>query len=454
MAASPRGWRGRGAKGIGASLPRKEDDRFMRGRGQYVAESDCRDARRRVPAQPGRACAHPRHREARRAARRRLHRGGSRRREADPGGLRRCAGFKTSEQPVARRRQGAPRRRDRSRCASPRRGPRPRTSRRGRRRPRGTARRRRHARGAPARRRARARAVGRQRLSRNFVDDDHREVALRRADQGHARISHRAPMHGADRRARRASRIGTTRSTSSMLHSATRCRTSCAPASPNVSASMKARSASSRPTSAAASATRAFCCRRRSALGWLAMRLRPSGALDRGPARASDRQRQLPRAPLPHHRLRRARRPLRGIDCEATVDSGAYSSYPFSACLEAGAGGEHPAGALRFAAYRCRTWSVATNKMPDPAVSRRRPHRRVLRDRTDDRRDRARAGVEPHEVRLDKSRAPPEADAVRQHHQQAFRQRRLSGMRCAARWPRSSSTGFASARARASRTAA
>jgi carbon-monoxide dehydrogenase large subunit len=26
---------------------------------------------------------------------------------------------------------------------------------------------------------------------------------------------------------------------------------------------------------------------------------------------------------------------LRGIDCEATVDSGAYSSYPFSACLEA-----------------------------------------------------------------------------------------------------------------------
>ncbi len=26
---------------------------------------------------------------------------------------------------------------------------------------------------------------------------------------------------------------------------------------------------------------------------------------------------------------------LRGIDCEATVDSGAYSAYPFSACLEA-----------------------------------------------------------------------------------------------------------------------
>ncbi len=32
---------------------------------------------------------------------------------------------------------------------------------------------------------------------------------------------------------------------------------------------------------------------------------RPSGALDRGPARAADRQRQLPRAPLRHHRLRR-----------------------------------------------------------------------------------------------------------------------------------------------------
>ena len=34
---------------------------------------------------------------------------------------------------------------------------------------------------------------------------------------------------------------------------------------------------------------------------------------------------------------------LRGIDCEATVDSGAYSSYPFSACLEAAQVAEHPA---------------------------------------------------------------------------------------------------------------
>ena len=40
--------------------------------------------------------------------------------------------------------------------------------------------------------------------------------------------------------------------------------------------------------------------------------LRASGALDRGPARASDGQRELPRASLPHHRLRRPRRPPAG----------------------------------------------------------------------------------------------------------------------------------------------
>ena len=55
---------------------------------------------------------------------------------------------------------------------------------------------------------------------------------------------------------------------------------------------------------------------------------------------------------------------LRGIDCEATVNSGAYSSYPFSACLE---GAQVPSilpGPYDFPAFRCRTFSVATNKCP------------------------------------------------------------------------------------------
>ncbi|MFG1289303.1 xanthine dehydrogenase family protein molybdopterin-binding subunit [Xanthobacter versatilis] len=55
---------------------------------------------------------------------------------------------------------------------------------------------------------------------------------------------------------------------------------------------------------------------------------------------------------------------LRGIDCEASVDSGAYSAYPFSACLEAAQVASILPGPYDFPAYRCRTWSVATNKCP------------------------------------------------------------------------------------------
>ncbi|HKQ29295.1 MAG TPA: molybdopterin cofactor-binding domain-containing protein, partial [Burkholderiales bacterium] len=55
---------------------------------------------------------------------------------------------------------------------------------------------------------------------------------------------------------------------------------------------------------------------------------------------------------------------LLGIDCEASVDSGAYSSYPFSACLEAAQVGSILPGPYKMARYRCRTWSVATNKPP------------------------------------------------------------------------------------------
>jgi aerobic carbon-monoxide dehydrogenase large subunit len=55
---------------------------------------------------------------------------------------------------------------------------------------------------------------------------------------------------------------------------------------------------------------------------------------------------------------------LLGLDCEATVDAGAYSTYPFSACLEAGQIGSILPGVYDFPHYRCRTYSVATNKPP------------------------------------------------------------------------------------------
>ncbi len=55
---------------------------------------------------------------------------------------------------------------------------------------------------------------------------------------------------------------------------------------------------------------------------------------------------------------------LLGIECEATVDSGAYSSYPFSACLEAAQVASILPGPYDFPGYSCKTHSVATNKCP------------------------------------------------------------------------------------------
>jgi carbon-monoxide dehydrogenase large subunit len=55
---------------------------------------------------------------------------------------------------------------------------------------------------------------------------------------------------------------------------------------------------------------------------------------------------------------------LLGIECEATVDAGAYSAYPFSACLEAGQISSIFPGVYDFPSCRCRTYSVATSKPP------------------------------------------------------------------------------------------
>src|SRR5277367_213959 len=91
---------------------------------------------------------------------------------------------------------------------------------------------------------------------------------------------------------------------------------------------------------------------------------------------------------------------LLGIDCEANVDSGAYSSYPFSACLEAAQVGSILPGPYKMERYRCRTWSVATNKAPIL------PYRGVARTgvcyaiETVMDAIAAQAGLEPYEVRL------------------------------------------------------
>ena len=91
---------------------------------------------------------------------------------------------------------------------------------------------------------------------------------------------------------------------------------------------------------------------------------------------------------------------LLGIDCEATVDSGAYSSYPFSACLEAVQVTSILPGPYKMERFRCKTWAVATNKPPSL------PYRGVARtgvcfalELMIDAIGRA-AGIEPIEVRL------------------------------------------------------
>ncbi|MBV8825609.1 MAG: xanthine dehydrogenase family protein [Hyphomicrobiales bacterium] len=99
---------------------------------------------------------------------------------------------------------------------------------------------------------------------------------------------------------------------------------------------------------------------------------------------------------------------LIAIDAEATVDSGAYSIYPFSSCIEAAQVASILPGPYRFDAFRCIAHSSVTNK---PGIV---PYRGV-----------ARAGVcyaietiidavahaigrEPYEVRL-MNLVPPEA---------------------------------------------
>ncbi|OYV43648.1 MAG: carbon monoxide dehydrogenase [Acidocella sp. 20-57-95] len=64
---------------------------------------------------------------------------------------------------------------------------------------------------------------------------------------------------------------------------------------------------------------------------------------------------------------------LLALDARATVDAGAYSIYPFSACLEAAQVASILPGPYRMNGYRCITWSAATNK---PAIL---PYRGVAR---------------------------------------------------------------------------
>jgi carbon-monoxide dehydrogenase large subunit len=51
-----------------------------------------------------------------------------------------------------------------------------------------------------------------------------------------------------------------------------------------------------------------------------------------------------------------------GLEADITVDVGAYSVWPFTACIEAAQAGGNLPGPYAIGAYRCNTYSVATNK--------------------------------------------------------------------------------------------
>ena len=294
-------------EGIGQSVPRLEDDRYLRGKGEFIADIRLRrHARSRLRAQPRRACAHSRHPQAGRRAKRGVRRGGSRRRAADRRGLR-PARVQAVGAAGAGDRQGAP-------CRRGDRGLRRRQPRRGR---------------GPCRRRSRSsstncrrswtcarRSPARPRLHEHWDDNVFLETfvevaperfARPRADRRAPAAAHRAAVHVAAGRPRRRGDLGPAAGAAAGLqldpdaaHRAHRPR----------------RMPRARP---GAHPRRRARCRRRlrlqghPAAGGSLRRVsgppaRPSGALDRGPPRAAHRQRQLPRARLRHHAACRSRR--------------------------------------------------------------------------------------------------------------------------------------------------
>jgi carbon-monoxide dehydrogenase large subunit len=102
----------------------------------------------------------------------------------------------------------------------------------------------------------------------------------------------------------------------------------------------------------------------RSRLGWLTRRLgRPVRWIE-------DRREQLTAGAncREHHYFVTAHATSEGrilaLDVEGTVDSGAYSVYPFTACLEAGQLPSMLPGPYDFRTYRGVSYAVASNKVP------------------------------------------------------------------------------------------
>ena len=142
-------------------------------------------------------------------------------------------------------------------------------------------------------------------------------------------------------------------------------------------------------------------------LSWLALRL------DHPIRWIEDRREQLTAGAncREHHYRITAHADRKGrilaLDAEATVDSGAYSVFPFT-CLEAAQLPSMLPGPYRIPTYRCRTYAVASNKVPlVPYRGVARPGACLALELIVDAVARA-ANREPYEVRIE-NLVPPEA---------------------------------------------
>ena len=186
-----------------------------------------------------------------------------------------------------------------------------------------------------------------------------------RRGQGHARGPHRAPVHGADRGQGRIRRMGPE---APPAHRDVGRPTS--PHRPQRNGRMPRASiiASVRviaPDVGGGFGYKGILAPEEVCVAWLARRLeRPVRWLE-------DRREHLTANAncREHHYIvtgyADADGKLLGLEAEATVDAGAYSAYPFSACLEAAqVAARSCRGLTLFDTFRCRTWSISSNKPP------------------------------------------------------------------------------------------
>ena len=232
-------------------------------------------------------------------------------------------------------------------------------------RPRGAAGRLRHA----ARRASRARALVHEHWGDNVFLETAVDTGIAAAFDAPIKvtrtISHRAPVHGADRGARRGRRRRPSRRPARAAHrepdAAHRSHRPRRMPRPG----RRPRSAIVSPDVGGGFGYKGILLPEEICLGWLALRRRHAAALARGPPRAPDRQRQLPRAPLRDHRLRRARRAaarhrLRGDRRFRRLLGLSVLRLPGS---RAGRRASCRAPTT-FPPIAAATWSVATNKCP------------------------------------------------------------------------------------------